>query len=187
MSNYFSYFPKVDYDIDKSGTTHNVVNILRRFVVHAKVKDRTAVYYDYLIQEGDRPDTIAGKYYDDPKLDWVVLMVNEIFDPNFDWPLHYTGFKNFIIDKYTTVALAHSTTHELRRITRAESTNSLGDFLPEISVVVDQETFDALTSAEQKTVTKYDYEFDLNESKRSIRVLDKNHLTKILDEASKIF
>ena len=95
MSNYFNIFPKIDYDISKSGITKNVVDLTVRYAIKTKIKNRSATYYNYIIKDGERPDTLANRFYDDSKLDWVVLMVNDIVDPLYDWPLNYQNFLNF--------------------------------------------------------------------------------------------
>jgi len=63
MSNYFSYFPKTPHDLTNNGQTVQLTNLLRRFKVQSSVANRADVYYEYDIQDGDRPDTIAEKYY----------------------------------------------------------------------------------------------------------------------------
>jgi len=85
-------------DINNDGVSQSVVDILRRFVIHVKIREKSAIFYNYDIQDGDRPDVIAHKYYGDSKYDWVVLLTNKMLDPNYDWPLGYENFRKFIID-----------------------------------------------------------------------------------------
>ena len=63
MSNYFSYFPTVLQDIRQTGRKTQATNILRRFKVKDSLTDRTDTFYEYSIQEGDRPDVIAEKFW----------------------------------------------------------------------------------------------------------------------------
>ena len=189
MSNYFSHFPKVDYDIDTNrlGETHNVVDILRRFIVHPRLVLKTAVYYEYNIQDGERPDTIAAKYYGDSKYDWVVLVVNTIIDPNYNWPLSYENFGQFIVKKYGSIAAAQQETHHYEQIIRAATINALGGVVPETVVKVDLTVYNTLAATDRKLVTSYDYEKDLNESRRQIRIMDKKYLTTVLAQAESMF
>jgi len=187
MSNYFSHFPKVSYDISNNGDSLNVVNIMKRFVVDAILNRRLSVFYDYDIRDGDRPDTIAHKYYGDSKYDWVILLVNDIIDPMYDWPLEQNNFNNFIINKYGSIADAQSQVHHYEKIIRATSTNTFGTHLSEIVVEVDAETYNATPVSERRSVSSYDFEEKLNESKRTIKILDKAHLSKVISEADGIF
>ena len=98
MPRYFNKFPKLIYT--KQGVSNLVTNILSRVDVIKGNIDKTAIFYQYNIQEGDTPEMIASKYYGDSELHWVVLIFNKIIDPFYDWPLNYQQFQKYIIDKY---------------------------------------------------------------------------------------
>ncbi len=196
MSNYFNIFPKIDYDISKSGITKNVVDLTVRYAIKTKIKNRSATYYNYIIKDGERPDTLANRFYDDSKLDWVVLMVNDIVDPLYDWPLNYQNFRNYLTKKYGSISEAQQGVHHYEQIVRTagyqtssayEGYDEIGDPLSEIIVEVDLETYTSLVATDRKVVTNYDYEQNLNEKKREILILDKDWLFKILSEVENIF
>ncbi len=86
MSKCFSYFPKTVYTLDSSNADA-VTSIVSRFGFESSFKNNTAVYYEYNIQDSDTPEIIASKFYGDSEKHWVVLMLNQIVDPQFDWPL----------------------------------------------------------------------------------------------------
>lgn len=97
MYDYLSRFPIIDYN-------GNVVNnILTKISLNKLALDSTTVFYPYVIKEGERPDTIAAEYYDDPRYSWVVCMCNNIVDPYYDWPLSSEEFKRHVIAKYGSV------------------------------------------------------------------------------------
>tara|TARA_Y100000310_G_scaffold25821_1_gene24685 strand:+ start:2852 stop:3424 length:573 start_codon:yes stop_codon:yes gene_type:complete len=187
MSTYFSNLPKVNYDISKTGLTQSVVDITRRFNINVLLKNKTAVYYNYTIQDGDRPDILAYKYYGNASYDWIILLVNEILDVEYDWPLTPTNFEAFIVDKYGSAAAANGAIRVYYRIVAAETTNSIGQRVPERLVEIDLTTYNTLSTANRKTKTSYDWEFDKNEAKRNILILDKKYLDKVLNEASKLY
>lgn len=93
---FFDKFPTVDY--------YNNLK-LRNIILNAKfvsdIFDKFDVFYPYVIQEWERPDTIAADYYGDPKYFWVVLMSNKIVDPVTEWPKNYYDFQRFIETKYS--------------------------------------------------------------------------------------
>jgi len=182
MSNYFSYFPTIDHDLTNVGQTVELTNVLRRFIVRPDVQERSDVFYDYNIQAGDRPDTIAEKYYGDPKLAWVVLLFNKIYDVNFDWALFNQDFDNYIKGKYGSIPQSQSEVHEYRQILNEAEVKFDGTKIPERYVVVDQTTYNTLSPTERRTIYKYDYEIEENEKRREIRILDKRFLDKVRDE-----
>ena len=81
MSNYFSYFPSVKHDLKQDGSVITVTNILKRFKIHDDARDQTEVFYAYQLQDGDRADVVAEKYYGNANYAWLVLFSNNIVDP----------------------------------------------------------------------------------------------------------
>lgn len=199
MSNYFNIFPKIDYDISKSGITKNVVDLTVRYAIKTKIKNRSATYYNYIIKDGERPDTLANRFYDDSKLDWVVLMVNDIVDPLYDWPLNYQNFRNYLTKKYGSISEAQQGVHHYEQIVRTagyqtssayEGYDEIGEPLKEIVVEVDSDTYTNLVATQpgtHRSVSNYDYEHKLNEDKREILVLDKYFLNKVISEVEDVF
>ena len=97
---YFKNFPSISYN------NTIVTNIIARAKIDSKVRDKTLVYFPYTIQEGDRPDVIAAKYYDDANFSWLIYYANEIIDPYFEWPLMQNEFEEFIKIKYGSIVYA---------------------------------------------------------------------------------
>ena len=182
MSNYFSYFPTTEHDLTNTGQKVTLTNILRRFKIPSELVDRADVYYEYDIQEGDRPDTVAEKYYGDSRYSWLVMHFTSMKDVHFDWPMSTYDFEEYIKGKYGSISVAQSQNHEYRIYltkikngVKVPATSEVlydGTSLAERVVVVDQATYNATASNYQKAaVSKYDYEVELNDSKRSIKRL----------------
>lgn len=186
MSEYFTYFPTVEHDLTNIGQKVTLTNVLRRFVVRSDLIDRTDIFYDYNIQDGDRPDTIAEKYYGDADVAWLVLHFNRINDPYFEWPLFNEDFTNFIRSKYGSVANAQSQVHEYRQILNEESLRFDGTKIPKRYLVVDETTYNSLSEENRELITNYDYEEERNDKNRAIRILDKRYLNKVREEVKSI-
>ena len=75
---YFASFPKIYYDSGGQGNLKLVTNLLKRVAIRSKVKSNTMLYDTYDVKNGESPESIADKLYDDPELHWVVLLVNDI-------------------------------------------------------------------------------------------------------------
>jgi len=104
MANYFSKFPKIYHSFDDYKTAEIITNILTRFSLEEKIKENTSVYYEYDIREGDTPEIIASKIYNSPERHWIVLMLNDMIDPIFDWPMQYETLNKYIDAKYMASA-----------------------------------------------------------------------------------
>ena len=186
MSNYFSNFPTTAHDLTNNGQKVKLTNILRRFKIKSSVKSGIDVYYEYDIQAGDRPDTIAEKYYGSSAYAWVVLHFNEIVDPVFGWPLFNEDFNSYIRGKYGSMAEAQSQTYEYRKVLNEAKVLNNGTRIPKRTVVVDLTTYSTLAEADRELITKFDYEIEINDNKRKIKLLDKQYINQLQEEVSDI-
>ena len=73
MAFYFRPFPKINYDIKKNGIPLLLTDVTKRYKIRDILQQKTAIYYNYTIRDGDRPDLIAFKYYGDETLDSIFL------------------------------------------------------------------------------------------------------------------
>jgi hypothetical protein len=186
MSNYFKYFPTTAHDLTNVGQRVELTNILRRFTIDSAVKDNVSVFHDYVVQAGDRPDTISHKYYGTSDYAWLILMFNEIHDALFDWPLFNQEFDNYIKGKYGSIAAAQAEVGEYRKIITQKQVLTDGTIIDERYVVVDQTTYNSLSPSNRILVTSYDLEIEKNEDKKSIKILDKTYLPLVRDEVKYI-
>ena len=97
---YFTPFPTTQYRIPNSTKSISVTDITRRFSLSDFLKNTKVAFDTYHLQDGDRPDTVAYDYYGDVSMDWLVLLVNEIHDPYFQWYLSYEELSAYIMEKY---------------------------------------------------------------------------------------
>jgi len=111
-------FPKIQFDINQTGYPQfeTVTSIFFRIGVLQDVVKNIASYYVYEIDDGDTPESLAEKVYGDSGAHWVILYANNMFDPQFDWPLGYDAFKNYIIDKYGSVQWAQTNNHHYEMV-----------------------------------------------------------------------
>lgn len=180
MSNMFDEWPTVQYDLKKNGKPLTLTNITLRFKINELLRNKSVVMYDYDVQNGDRPDIIAYKYYDDPTLDWVILLVNNIIDPQFEWPLDDQSFERYMRKKYGSLEAAKQTHHLYEKILREQQVYFDGTIIPEKTVVVDKETYDLTSPTSRRDIDKYTYELELNDARSRIKILDKKYLNGLV-------
>ena len=65
---YFASFPKIYYDSKGQGDPKVVTNLLKRVAIRTKVRNSASLYDTYDIMNGDTPESLADRFYDDPEL-----------------------------------------------------------------------------------------------------------------------
>lgn len=75
-------------------------NLFRRAKLRGDVANYATAFTYYQIVDKERPDQIAQKLYNDPNLDWIILLTNNIKNLNNEWPLDNDSLYNYMIEKY---------------------------------------------------------------------------------------
>lgn len=213
MAKYFNYFPKTFYSNNNLTTgLDTVTNIISRFSFEQTLKDNSSAFYKYSVQDSDTPEIIAYKYYGSSERHWVVLLFNDIIDPQFDWPLKYDTFINFVDKKYTANGAANTTVQTglawamsmnnvqayYKIVTKTDIDNiSLVEKIQvdanvyaniasttQVFTLADGATITQIITKEKKTY--YDYEMEENESKREIRLIKNEFIPQIEKEFKKV-
>ena len=182
MANYFRSIPSINYDIWGTEPRHyqSVTNIMKRVKFKPEVLEDISEYYPYIVKDGERPDTISYVQYDTVAFSYLILLINDIQDPIFDWPLSTQQFEQYILNKYGSVNSAMMTTKYYYQIIRAEvARTGTSERVPEVKFIVDETTYNALDITLRKTQTMYDWEDELNNDKKEIRLINSNFIHDI--------
>lgn len=169
---YFNYFPKIFYPtkVASNGVYedfHQTSNLMLGVHFREALKTKTVFFYDYIVRDEDRPDIIAHKYYGSPEYTWVIFLANDIIDPIYDWVLPYSDFISYLIRKYGSIENTVETTKH---------------YFNENKYIIDRETWLSLPAEERSEQNVYEWEEELNEEKRKIKLLDSAYLNKVLSE-----
>ena len=195
---YFDTLPKIiEYDNKSIGRVFT--NLLARASVIPELLKNPAMYYSYDIQDGDTPEIIAHKYYGDSYRYWMVLLANEILDPQWEWPISGNIFNDYLIGKYGQSFNTQATIHHYEKtITQFDSgTNTTTTNTVEIDLNTYNTTFETTKSYTLPTgvvtvtiskaaVSYYDYELALNESKRNIQILNSLYVDQLETQFKKL-
>lgn len=104
---YFSLVPNIEYPIKPIGypfTESDITvakNFFRRFQLNPNIFESAVFFNLYSIQETERPEHVAQKFYGDPMYDWVVLLSNNIINAQFDWPLTNNELVKLVESEYS--------------------------------------------------------------------------------------
>lgn len=193
---YFKTLPKLIST--NNGNSILLTNLLVRSSIIQNLLTNSLVFYKYDIQDGDTPEIVAYKYYGDAYRYWIVLFSNQMLDPQWDWPLNSINFQNYIVNKYTTFN-PYSTIHGYTQTTTQYdyntqtttvnkvniSQNTFNTFVP-YNATVTLPTGKVSISKTVSSISYYQYELDLNESKRNINILNKQYVNQIESEFKKL-
>ena len=148
----------------------------------------------YQIEGDDRPDNVAYKIYDDPTLDWVVLLSNNIINIQSEWPMIQREFDRYLLDKYETYEklndVHHYETIECKNLAGAvivpkglwvESDYSVTYYDWYARVEITKSSSDIVVS-----ITNYEYEDNLENEKRNIYLLKPAYLNVVKDDLKEL-
>ena len=194
MSNYFDKVPDFEYvsrlPNAKISDYITVKNLFKRGKLAEDIFQDLTIFTKYEIEGDDRPDNVADKKYDDPDLDWIVLLSNNIINVQSEWPMPQRDFDRYLIDKYETYEklndVHHYETLECKNLTGAvvvpkglwvESDYSVTYYDWYAGVEITKSSSDIVVS-----VTNYEYEDEKENEKRNIYILKPKYLNIIKDD-----
>jgi len=190
MSEYFKEFPLTTYN--------NVLakNITLRTKFLEKIKSDATLFYSYTVDDGQTADSLAYDYYGDSNYVWIIYLTNNIIDPYYEWPLNTIEFESFIIQKYGSRAEALSETVYYKKKQLDYYVNIYTNeyilasvYSPAVNgyqftkVTIDEDikinAYGTVDPAIWLAIDAYQYESDLNENKRYIKILDRSLLSSL--------
>lgn len=192
MANFFRKYPKTNYRLSDYSEEY-VTDLTLRFAFEKGLKSSVSGLFNYYVKDGDTPEIIASKIYGSVERHWIILLFNEIIDPQFDWPLSYMNFQKYVTEKYasnagvgqTGLEWALSNTKHYYKVV----TNKISDVETVNEYEIDATAYAALASSSienfslpngvglqvtttKKTKTYYEYEDEINENKKTIKLLN---------------
>lgn len=192
---YFNSLPKVVYT-DENNTRTLYTNLMARASAKPSTLNSALVFYEYDIQDEDTPEIVAHKYYGDVNRFWILLYCNQINDPLWDWPLSGRKFEQYISNKYSGQNTPESTHHyeiiketknslfpnetQTERIVCSQQEYNEASFGETMSVTIGLETITVYKT--KKIVTNYEHEYEMNENKRKIKILNKEYASQFEKE-----
>jgi hypothetical protein len=181
-----------------------VTNITSLVSINGDLKNNGVAFYDYLVEDGETPEIVAHKFYGNSNKHWIVLMMNDIVHPQFDWSLSTNSLELYIDKKYEAQAnntmsglqWAKTNTKTYYKIVRKKNVNV--NSVDVSYIEIDYNTF-ANTSyvkneytlkngnridieSNATYITYYTYEVSVNEKKRRIKMLKPEYVEMVENE-----
>ena len=174
---YFSKIPNLLYlkytKNPYDGEWITIKNIFSRIKLVDEIKGKITIFDDYIIEDGDRPDTISFDLYGDPGYDWTILLINNMVNFYEDWPKSKSALDEFVNYKYQNP----EDVHHYETIEQTYNGNIIleeGTKVPEQFQFITPEGLTLPKSQSRVPIPNYNYEIDLNEKKREILLLKPN-------------
>ena len=194
---YFNNLPEFEYvNRTQRGRSEGDYSVVKNFFKRGKLREDIfqdlTFFTKYIVQGDDRPDTVASKVYDDPTLDWVVLMANNIINVQSEWPMSQADFHAYITNKYDEETLYSGIHHYESREVKTTDNSIIIPAGQKVGVAQSVSYYDdALGQHVRATdvalpVTNYTHEERLNNDKRNIFVLKASYLNIVFDDLEEI-
>lgn len=168
---YFRDFPLTPYTLN--GIEREVLDFIHRWKFSSNVRDNVSAYSEWTIRDEDSLRGIAYKLYGSEHYFWIVMMMNDLIDPFFDWPLNEADLRENVISIYGEENIySHN---------RWESDDDENIYaLPSGEVVSSDYPYNRVS------INNYDVESEKNEAKRNIKLLKPGYLPQVKDERERI-
>ena len=189
---YFKFFPKILYDVRGVTNQQNfdsITDITKRVLLKSnswkktennvnELLEGTSGFVKHLIQDGDRPETLAYQFYGDSELHWIILYANgaTLLNPYYDWPMTQFDLKKFVEKKYG-----------------ASNINAINHYVDSNDNIVEKQGEKITPTSEggalagtSTIVTNFQHEEKINDAKRPIRILQSKYVNLVINEFEKL-
>jgi hypothetical protein len=205
MIKYFQTLPKEFYfQGDEASSLDIVTNITSLVSINGDLKNNGVSFYDYLVEDGETPEIVAHKFYGNSNKHWIVLMMNDIVHPQFDWPLSTNSLELYIDKKYEVQAnntmsglqWAKTNTKTYYKIVRKKNVNV--NSVDVSYIEIDYSTFANTVYVKNEYtlkngnridiesnatyITYYTHESSINDKKRRIKMLKPEYVEMVENE-----
>lgn len=201
---FFEKYPKTLYNLNNENTLDIITNLTVNFSFSDSITENSVSYYEYNVSDGETPESIAYNLYGRADYHWIILKANKIVNVIEEWPLEYRSLMNYIDKKYEENAGVGETglqwaQQNYKKYIKIETrTYVLSGEKNVQEIEIDEDEYNSITpssttitlpdgiqmiwSKDRSRKTYYEYEIDLNESKRNIKIIKPEFVNFIYTE-----
>lgn len=151
---FFEDFPKIGFKLSETDATM-VQDIVRAVRLDPKFKNESLVFTPYQIADNETPEMISHRFYGSTAYHWVIMVLNEKFDPYEDFPKSDKILRKYCELKYDDILGVHHYIDPFGNPTDVFNTEKI-------------------------VVTNLEYETEMNDRKRGIKVLRSEVLSEFV-------
>lgn len=175
---YFSHMGSVWYKLDDGSTI-----LLNDITAHAAFidawKNDARVLMDYDIRDGELPHMISNRLYGTVDYWWTILLFNNIYDFESQWPRSQTALEEYIERKYPGKNLT-DVHHYI------DGNGLIADLIATRITTGMTVDADAIDAANLEPITIEEFEIAVNEGKRKIKLIDPDLIGAVQTEYEKL-
>jgi len=199
---YFSMIPDLKYDtkpISYPFSESDYVtakNFFRRYKIDEDIFGYATFYNRYALQDNIKLETIAKQYYGNAFYDWVLVLTNNMINPQFSLPQNSEVVRKIAEEKYgETEAYSGIHHYETIKLISEQTVDGFPVIILAEGLTVDHNFYTsnytywngntAITvngNTVSKPITNYEYEVNENEKKREIYILKETFFPRFLNE-----
>ena len=154
---YFDNIPKISYD----GLL--VTDITKKIQFVKDLLTNDSFWFEYELSQQELPEHVAHDFYGRSDYHWILLIINECYDPIYDWFLSDNELYNFVDKKYgigNRDAIHHWS--------------------------LDGVDYNTDPGGLATIITNLQYEEELNNKKRIIKVVFPEYINQVIEEYRKL-
>ena len=103
---FFKQFPKVEYDLNRTGSKQDMVDLFRSVRPLPSFLDNATAYRFYEIPNGERPDIVSQRLYGTPDFYWTFFVVNDFLHDGYrSWPMTQEQLLTYMETEYNGFAI----------------------------------------------------------------------------------
>lgn len=168
---YFSAHGNVWYTMpDGTQITVNDLTVFANFKPSWKTSDN--LHIEHQIRDGDTPSILSNRLYDSVEFWWTILLLNDIYDMEEQWPKNYEDLNLYISNKYPN-----------------QNKNDIHHYIDPNGLIVDlisqkikygvSTDSAAIEAGGLEPITIEEYETAINENKRNIVLIDPDYISLV--------
>ena len=210
---YFKHFPNILYQspLDNKKSTADYIeikNLFRRTKLKDYLQGNVSVFNKYVIEDGERPDTISELLYGSSQYDFIVVLTAGITNINHQWPLQDFQMYDLALSKYGS----ETKMNEVHHYETFEIKDSKGRQILPPNLIVDKDfkmdgsalrfptnrftlisqqgnqqlddknQYTVVTDNIARPVTNYEFVIEQNEKRRKIDVLKIGYVQQFIND-----
>ena len=166
----FDYHGNLLYTLGTKKDEVVIKNILQKVNIRASIKDEASAFAEYEVVDGERPEHIAHRVYGSVNYHWVILLMNDICNPFYDWLLTEDEVVKLTDKRYGVL-----------------SRNALHHYIDvEGNIIQDEANIPQLEYIRKYSVTNLEHEIQENEKRRKVKILDPAYLSIVEGEIKEL-
>lgn len=145
-------------------------NIWRRAEILREYKSSLAMFDEYVVSNGERPEDIALKLYKNPFYNWTLLVINDITNYHDQWPRSTQQLQEYAAAKYDNPSATKDyVTYEVKK--GNDIIVPAGKIVPSTFQVTYYDGITTITANPVASRSYYQYEEQLNAEKERIQLV----------------